>query len=63
MTGLGDLTPDQRTRLIQFREQNGRTWKYKLWRLWTNGLDATEPDGHLLRQIRNQHGPEWLFKR
>lgn len=59
---LDDLNPDQRARLIQFQEVNGRTWKNKLWLLWESGKDAAEFDGHLLRQIRNQFGPEWLNK-
>jgi hypothetical protein len=35
-------------------------WKEHLITCWMNGADAREPDGHLLRQVRNQFGPQWL---
>lgn len=54
---LDDLNPDQREALIKFRDANGRLWKDKLNAAWTNGTD--DP---LLRQIRNQRGPQWLAK-
>lgn len=59
---LDDLKPEQRARLIEFRDANGRLWKQKLNDLWLNGRDAKVRDGHLLRQVRNQHGPTWLSK-
>jgi hypothetical protein len=35
-------------------------WKEHLITCWMNGADAREPNGHLLRQVRNQFGPSWL---
>jgi hypothetical protein len=35
-------------------------WKEHLLTCWMSGADAREPDGHLLRQLRNQFGPTWL---
>lgn len=59
---LDDLNPDQRARLIEFRDANGPQWREKLSNHWWSGTDANLPDGHLLRQIRNQFGPQWLSK-
>jgi hypothetical protein len=59
---LDDLEPDQRARLIEFRDANGPLWKEKLSNLWWTGRDDRLQDGHLLRQIRNQFGPQWLTK-
>lgn len=57
---LDDLTPEQRQRLQQFAFVHGKTWKKTLNDMWWDGSDAYQHDGHLLRQIRNQHGPQWL---
>ncbi len=57
---LDDLEPEQRAALIAFRDKYGRTWKTELNDRWLNGKDASEPNGHLLRQIRNRQGPTWL---
>lgn len=35
-------------------------WKDDLLDDWLNGKDATRPNGHLLRQVRNHYGPKWL---
>jgi hypothetical protein len=35
-------------------------WKEHLLSCWMNGADANEPNGHLLRQVRNSVGPKWL---
>jgi hypothetical protein len=35
-------------------------WKDHLVTCWMNGADANEPNGHLLRQVRNRLGPQWL---
>jgi hypothetical protein len=35
-------------------------WKEHLLTVWMSGADAREPNGHLLRQLRNQFGPSWL---
>jgi len=45
-----------------FATKHGRTWKDKLLTAWMNGADAREPNGHLLRQVRNTLGPRWLDK-
>lgn len=57
---LFDLTPEQASRLIKFKDENGRCWKQTLNDMWLCGEDARQSDGHLLRQIRNQQGPTWL---
>lgn len=46
--------------LQRFADRRGRYWKATLRCMWFNGRDIDEPDGALLRQIRNQLGPEWL---
>ena len=55
-------TPEQYLALARFHDKHGRNWKQKLNLAWSNGTDANEPDGALLRQVRNQFGPEWLAK-
>jgi hypothetical protein len=57
-----ELTQEQLDRLNAFKEQHGRNWKDKLRTLWMQGKDANEPQGHLLRQIRNRIGPSGLDK-
>ena len=37
-------------------------WQEHLITCWMSGADAREPNGHLLRQVRNQFGPSWLAK-
>jgi hypothetical protein len=54
------LTDEQRERLLKFKEQHGPHWKANLKDMWLRGTDASVPDGHLLRQIRNTYGPSWL---
>ena len=59
-----DLTPEQAERLRNFKAQYApqcRSWKQRLLDMWFLGFDTDEPNGHLLRQIRNQHGPSWLI--
>jgi hypothetical protein len=53
-------TAEQREALRKFAEKYGRYWKDELRTQWLHGIDAHEPDGHLLRQVRNQCGPKWL---
>lgn len=43
-----------------FAAQHGRLWKSRLRAMWWSGRDATLPNGALMRQIRNEHGPAWL---
>ncbi|MGO4302185.1 hypothetical protein [Cupriavidus sp. RAF12] len=57
-----DILPtlEQERRLRQFAENGGHGWKDTLNSLWLNGRDASLQDGHLLRQVRNHLGPQWL---
>lgn len=54
------LTPAQTAALASFAERNGPRWKDKLNALWLDGADDREPEGPLLRQIRNAIGPSGL---
>lgn len=56
-----DPTPEQLAALSRFAKRVGADWKGRLSAAWTSGKDATMPDGHLLRQLRNRLGPEWLM--
>lgn len=62
MSSLNDLNAQQHERLLAFKAEHGRTWKFKLLVMWANAQDAQQEDGHLLRQIRNDLGPSWLIK-
>ena len=53
-------SPSQAQAIAAFAKKHGRQWKSELNNAWLNGDDAREPDGHLLRQVRNQLGPSWL---
>jgi hypothetical protein len=55
-------TPEQLEALRQFADRVGHGWKATLNEFWWTGTDANLPDGHLLRQVRNQGGPRWLAK-
>ena len=59
---LGDLTPAQAAAITEFAAQHGRRWKAVLNNAWTSGRDERMPNGALLRQIRNNHGPTWLAR-
>jgi hypothetical protein len=59
---FGDLTPEQRHAVQSFADRHGPNWRGDLLDAWLNGSDAREPDGHLLRQVRNKLGPTWLSK-
>ena len=52
--------PEQMDALLAFKERHGRSWRMKLNEMWLDGRDASQPGGHLLRQIRNNFGPQWL---
>lgn len=58
MASLDDLNPDQRAALIRFRKAGGHTWRHKLHTVWLT--DPRHTDAPLLRQIRNEFGPDWL---
>lgn len=58
---LSDLNEAQRARLLKFIKDHGPVWRHKLNNMWLTGDDARQVDGGLLRQIRNDFGPEWLY--
>lgn len=53
-------TPEQLEALQAYKAKYGAHWKDALSSAWMQGADAREPNGHLLRQVRNQLGPSWL---
>jgi hypothetical protein len=53
-------TPEQQSALTAFAQRSGRYWKARLLRLWDTGRDENEPEGPLLRQVRNNLGPSFL---
>ena len=53
-------TEAQLAALARFQTMYGRNWKAHLRCLWQT--DAAHLDGALLRQLRNNFGPEWLAK-
>lgn len=53
-------TPEQMRVLRELAARRGKSWKNDLMRMWLDGSDANQPEGHLLRQVRNQLGPTWL---
>lgn len=53
-------TTEQLEALNAFRVKYGRKWRNTLVDKWMLGTDDREPNGHLLRQLRNQFGPSWL---
>lgn len=53
---------EQYEALQKYASNHGRTWKMDLNLAWSNGHDCNELNGHLLRQVRNQFGPNWLVK-
>lgn len=54
------LTDEQREALTTFAAKHGSRWKDRLLDAWMTGRDASEPNGHALRQVRNRFGPSWL---
>ena len=55
-------TSAQLNALRGFAQRHGRTWKSKLNAAWASGRDERLPDAPLLRQLRNEFGPEWLAR-
>lgn len=53
---------EQLEALKTYASKHGRSWKQELLNDWLSGKDAHHPNGHLLRQVRNQFGPTWLNK-
>lgn len=62
MTAKKRPTPEQEIALAEYQAKHGHFWKRKLMEAWQNGTDTSEPNGHLLRQVRNNLGPTWLSK-
>ena len=52
------LTEEQERAIQKYREIYGDYWKACLLDDWLTGKDASRPNGHLLRQVRNQFGPK-----
>lgn len=59
---MNEPTEEQLAAIRAYAEAKGKDWKFRLNTAWWNGTDANEPNGHLLRQIRNTLGPKWLIK-
>lgn len=55
-----ELNTVQYDRLVNFASSYGSDWRNILLTMWQRGADCREPDGHILRQIRNNFGPSWL---
>jgi hypothetical protein len=55
-------TAEQLAAVRAYAARKGPHWKHKLMDAWLDGSDAYQPDGHLLRQVRNQLGSRWLAK-
>jgi len=55
-------TPEQQLAINQFKAKYGQFWKEELATKWWSGRDVNEPHGALLRQVRNQLGPQWLAR-
>lgn len=55
--------PAQLAALQRYANGHGRTWKSQLSQAWSLGRDECEPDGALLRQVRNVFGPGWLLSK
>jgi hypothetical protein len=56
-----EITAEQTAALQGFANKHGRKWKGTLSDMWMNGQDERQPNSHLLRQVRNQFGPSWLY--
>ncbi len=54
-------TAEQIQALQSFAARHGRAWKSKLAVMWATGRDDYEPQGGILRSIRNGLGPTWLM--
>lgn len=57
---MNNPNPAQLQAIREYAARKGVIWKEHLLQAWMNGSDANEPDGHLLRQVRNEFGPVWL---
>lgn len=52
---MNNLTPEQRSAVLEFAARNGDKWKERMAEGW---MGSKLPG--LLQQVRNQHGPAWL---
>ncbi len=59
---MEEINEEQLAAIQAFAKKYGEHWKEALNIQWCNGKDTNEPDGHLLRQIRNNFGPDWLIE-
>lgn len=57
-----ELSAEQKQALRTYALRNGRLWKRRLHAAWIDGTDAREPEGPLLRRIRNACGPSLLTR-
>lgn len=46
---------EQMAALRAFKTKYGRDWFRRLNDAWLDGKDVNEPNGHLLRQVRNRY--------
>ena len=57
-----NLSSEQKAALRAYALRNGRFWKRRLAAAWMNGRDADDPEGPILRQIRNAGGSSLLTR-
>jgi hypothetical protein len=57
-----ELPAEQMAALLAYAPRHGRFWKRELLAAWMNGDDANEPEGAVLRQIRNTQVPKLLAR-
>lgn len=55
-----ELPPETLDRIRAFADQHGPDWRNVLRDMWMTGADTSQPDGHLLRAVRNRIGPSGL---
>jgi len=54
-------TPEQAAATVAFADREGPQWKEALRSRWALASYPRDPNtGHLLQQLRNQLGPQWL---
>lgn len=47
--------------LLAFAKKHGIRWKSKLIRHWNNDVQGLSEEQIILRRIRNELGPNWLY--
>ena len=58
----GEPTTEQLQAVINYARRWGKHWKERLIDEWMDGYGYGTQDSHLLQQVRNQFGPQWLAK-